>query len=268
MNPALRLAVEAALEAGKIQRERSDRVGKITYKGEIDLVTEVDLLCEQEIIGRIKKQFPDHDILAEESGATKGSSGHRWIIDPLDGTVNYSHGFPSYCVSIALEIDGEAELGVIYSPRLDELFVAEKGKGSTLNSKPISVSSVVSIKKSLLITGFAYDVARSDNDNLDHFRNFIKESQAVRRMGSAALDLCYTAMGRAEGFWELNLNAWDVAAGSLIVLEAGGKVTRFDGDRFRFEDREILATNGLVHQPMMDVLKRGKSGDADIARAR
>lgn len=259
MNPALQLAVEAALQAGKIQRERSDRIGKVTYKGEIDLVTEVDLLCEKEIIRRIKKQFPDHDILAEESGGAQGSADYRWIIDPLDGTVNYSHGFPSYCVSIGLEKEGEPELGVIYSPCLDELFIAEKGKGANLNSKPIAVSTVDSIKKSLLITGFAYDVSRAENDNLDHFRNFVKESQAVRRTGSAALDMCYMAMGRAEGFWELNLRPWDVAAARLIITEAGGKVTRFDGSRFRLEDREILATNGKVHQAMIDVLMRGQS---------
>ncbi|MGV7222290.1 MAG: inositol monophosphatase family protein [Nitrospinales bacterium] len=259
MNPALQLAIEAALEAGKIQRERSTRIGKVTYKGEIDLVTEVDLLCEKEIISRIKNQFPDHGILAEESGAAQINSEYRWIIDPLDGTVNYSHGFPSYCVSIALEKDGEIILGVIYSFCLDELFVAEKGKGSTLNSKPISVSSIATIRKSLLITGFAYDVSQSDNDNLDHFKNFVKESQAVRRMGSAALDLCYVAAGRADGFWELNLHAWDMAAGVLIIREAGGQITNFDGEEFQIDGREILATNTLLHPSMIDVLKRGKS---------
>jgi myo-inositol-1(or 4)-monophosphatase len=255
----LQLAVEAALEVGKIQRERSTRIGTVTYKGDIDLVTEVDLLCEKEIIRRIKNQFPDHDILAEESGATQGHSEFRWIIDPLDGTVNYSHGFPSYCVSIGLEKNGEIVLGVIYSPCLDELFVAEKGKGSTLNSKPIAVSSTASLKKSLLITGFAYDVSQSDNDNLDHFKNFVKESQAVRRMGSAALDLCYVAAGRADGFWELNLHAWDMAAGVLIIREAGGQITNFDGDEFKIDGREILATNTLLHSSMIDVLKLGQS---------
>jgi len=259
VNPALQMAIEAALEAGKIQRERSSRIGNISFKGDIDIVTEVDLLCEKEIIGRIKKLYPDHDILAEESGATQGNSKYRWIIDPLDGTVNYSHGFPSYCVSIALEKNGEIVLGVIYSPCLDELFVAEKDSGSTLNSKPISVSSISSLKRSLLITGFAYDVGQSENDNLDHFQNFVKESQAVRRMGSAALDLCYMAMGRADGFWEINLHAWDMAAGVLIIREAGGQVTKFDGSEFQIDGREILATNRLVHQEMIDILGRGKS---------
>ncbi len=259
MDDVLQIAIEAALEAGKIQRERRDRVGEISYKGDIDLVTEVDLLCEKEIIGRIRKRFPDHHILAEESGTTKGNADCRWIIDPLDGTVNYSHGFPCYCVSIAYEREGEVELGVVFSPCLDELFVCEKGKGATLNSKPIAVSSIDDLKKSLLVTGFAYDVTQTHNNNLDHFCNFVKRSQAVRRMGSAALDLCYTAMGRFEGFWELNLKPWDQAAGHLLVQEAGGKGTRFDGDSFTIEDKEVLATNGRVHQAMIDVLMRGHS---------
>lgn len=257
MSGVLRIAVDAALAAGRIQRERSDRIGKISYKGEIDLVTEVDLLCEKEIIRRIQEHFPDHNIFAEESGLSKnGSVGNQWIIDPLDGTVNYAHGYPCYCVSIALESDGEVVLGVVYNPCLDELFVGEKGKGATMNAKPISVSPISDLKRSLLVTGFAYDVAKTDNDNLVHFGNFVKECQAVRRPGSAAIDLVYTAMGRFEGFWELKLHSWDMAAGQLIVREAGGKVTLFDGGVFSIYDREILATNGLVHEAMIDVLKR------------
>lgn len=257
MSDFLEVAIDAALAAGKIQRERSDKIGKIHFKGEIDPVTEVDLLCEKEIIGRIKKRYPDHDFLAEESGASAtNNKRNKWIIDPLDGTVNYAHGYPCYCVSIGFEHEGEVVAGVIYNPSLDELFVAEKGKGATLNSKPISVSSISSLKQSLLVTGFAYDVKHTTNDNLKHFGNFIKESQAVRRPGSAAMDLCYTAMGRFEGFWEMKLHPWDVAAGYLIVNEAGGKVTRFDGSPATVYDREILATNGLVHQQMVDVLMR------------
>lgn len=257
MSDFLEVAIDAALAAGKIQRERSDKIGKIHFKGEIDPVTEVDLLCEKEIIGRIKKRYPDHDFLAEESGASAtDNKRNKWIIDPLDGTVNYAHGYPCYCVSIGFEHEGEVVAGVIYNPSLDELFVAEKGKGATLNSKPISVSSISSLKQSLLVTGFAYDVKQTTNDNLKHFGNFIKESQAVRRPGSAAMDLCYTAMGRFEGFWEMKLHPWDVAAGYLIVNEAGGKVTQFDGSPATVYDREILATNGLVHQQMVDVLMR------------
>lgn len=256
MKSAVEVAIDAALAAGKIQRDYSENFGQVHFKGEIDPVTKVDLLCEKEVIGRIKSHFPDHDFLAEESGDSRGSSKNKWIIDPLDGTVNYSHGYPSYCVSIALECDGEVVLGVIYNPCLDELFVAEKGKGASLNFKPISVSSVDIMKRSLLATGFAYDVTMSSDDNVSHFRNFIKESQAVRRPGSAALDLCYTAMGRFEGFWELKLHPWDVAAGFLLVREAGGKVTKFDGSDFSIYDKEIVASNGLVHQSMVEVLMR------------
>lgn len=259
MKDAVAVAIEAALAAGKIQRDRCDKVGPVRYKGEIDPVTEVDLLCEKTIIETIKKRFPDHDFLAEESGKESGNklSKNKWIIDPLDGTVNYAHGYPCYCVSIGFERDGEVVVGVIYNPSLDELFVAEKGKGATMNSKPISVSSTSSLKQSLLATGFAYDVTKTSNDNLLHFGNFIKESQAVRRPGSAAMDLVYTAMGRFDGFWEMKLHAWDVAAGSLIVREAGGKVSRLDGTEATIYDRQILASNGLIHQAMVDVLMRG-----------
>lgn len=261
MRDALEVAIDAALAAGKIQKARSGSVGKVTYKSAINPVTEVDVLCEKEIIGRIKRRFPDHSILAEESGATQGlaSSANKWIVDPLDGTVNYAHGFPCYCVSIALECDGKVVLGVIYNPCMDELFVAEKGKGATLNSNPISVSAIGSLKESLLATGFAYDIKESKNDNLNHFANFLKQCQAVRRPGSAAMDLCYTAMGRFEGFWELKLHPWDVAAGALIVREAGGQITRFDGSPSSIYDREILASNGLVHQAMVGVLQQGIS---------
>lgn len=251
------VAIASARAAGKIQRERSGSVGEIRYKGQIDPVTEIDLLCEEEIIRRIKETFPGHDILAEESGesVTSGSK-NKWIIDPLDGTVNYAHGYPCYCVSIALEHEGDVVLGVIYNHVLDELFAAEKGKGATLNGKPISVSPITNLRKSLLVTGFAYDVGHSDNDNLDHFGNFIKQCQAVRRPGSAALDLVYTAMGRFEGFWELKLNSWDVAAGFLIMQEAGGQVTKLDGNPLSVYDREILASNGLVHDEMVEILKK------------
>lgn len=214
------------------------------------------MLCEREIIRRIKTRFPDHGLLAEESGKAEGESSYKWIIDPLDGTVNYAHGYPCYCVSVAMEHEGEVVIGVVYNPCLDELFVAERGKGATLNSKPIATSSISNLKQSLLVTGFAYDVRHSKRDNLDHFSNFIKRCQAVRRPGSAALDLVYTAMGRFEGFWELKLNAWDVAAGQLILKEAGGMVTRLDGSAFAIYDEEILASNGLIHAAMVEVLQQ------------
>ena len=257
MKDAVEVAVSAALAAGKIQRDRSQKIGKVSPKGSRDLVTEVDILCEQEVIRVIKKRFPDHQILAEESGASEGnSSPSKWIIDPLDGTINYAHGFPCYCVSIGLEHEGEIIVGVVYNPNMDELFVAEKGKGATLNSDPISVSSIPKLEDSLLVTGFTPEVVHSLDDNMDAFRDFMKASQAVRRPGSAAIDICYTAMGRFEGFWELKLHPWDVAAGILIMQEAGGKVTKLDGTPLTVYDRQILASNGLVHDEMVAILKK------------
>jgi myo-inositol-1(or 4)-monophosphatase len=252
----LEVAVEAALAAGRIQQERADSIGQIQYKSEIDPVTEIDLLCEQEVIGRIRKAFPGHAFLAEESGATQGDADHLWIIDPLDGTVNYAHGYPCYCVSVGYQRKGEVVAGVVYNPCLDELFVAEKGQGATLNGKPIAVSTTTDLKQSLLATGFAYDINETEDNNLDHFQNFIKACQAVRRPGSAAMDLCYTAMGRFEGFWELKLHPWDYAAGWLMIEEAGGMVTRFDGSPFQMGDRSILTSNGHVHTAMVSVLMK------------
>ena len=257
MKDAVEVAVEAALAAGKIQRERSKNIGKISSKGPFDLVTEVDLLCEQEVIRIIKKRFPDHEILAEESGASEGpSSPSKWIIDPLDGTINYAHGFPCYCVSIGLEHEGEIIVGVVYNPNLDELFVAEKGQGATMNGDPISVSTISKLQDSLLVTGFTPEVVHSNDDNMGRFSNMMKASQALRRPGSAAIDICYTAMGRFEGFWELKLNAWDVAAGIVIMQEAGGTVTKLDGNPLSVYDRQILASNGLVHDEMVEILMR------------
>lgn len=259
MSDALKVAVEAACAAGRIQKERAGRIGEIRYKGEINPVTEVDLLCEKEIIDRIHQRFPDHAVLAEESGETAGHADHLWVIDPLDGTMNYAHGFPSYCVSIAYRHANETVVGVVYNPCLDELFVAEQGKGATLNGEPIHVSPITNLKESLLATGFAYDVHKAGHNNVDHFVNFIAAAQGVRRPGSAAMDLCYTAMGRFDGFWELKLNVWDYAAGVLMVEEAGGRVTRFHGEAFRFGDKEILTSNGHIHDAMIAVLKQGKS---------
>lgn len=256
MTEAVQVAVEAALAAGRIQRERIDDIGEVTFKDRFDLVTEVDILCEKEVIGRIKKQFPDHAFLAEESGRTGNDSDSKWVIDPLDGTLNYSHGYPCYCVSIGLEVKGEVVLGVIYNPCLDELFVAEKGKGATMNSKSIAVSSHSELQYSLLVTGFAAQAGHALDNNLKRFGNLLKASQAVRRPGSAAMDLCYTAMGRFEGFWEMGLHPWDTAAGVLILLEAGGKATRFDGGPFSIYDKDILVSNGRVHQEMVDTLQR------------
>ena len=258
MTSIVKVAVEAAYAAGKIQLEYTDNIRNISEKDGVrgDVVTEVDYLCEKEIIRRIKNTFPDHAILAEESGETQGNSTNKWIIDPLDGSLNYSHGYPCYCVSIGFEHDGQQVVGVIYNPNLDELFVAEKGLGATLNDKSIKVSGVETLEKSLLVTGFTPKIIGSENDNLNHFCDFMKSCQAVRRPGSAAMDLCYTAMGRFEGFWECHLNPWDMAAGVLIVLEAGGSVTDLDGGPFSIYNNHILATNGKVHQEMVDILAK------------
>jgi myo-inositol-1(or 4)-monophosphatase len=263
-----KIAIQAALKGGEILSEHRGKVKSIGYKDEVNLVTEVDRISEEAILRIIKDNFPDHGILTEESEefipeSEKSKSTYRWVIDPLDGTTNYAHGFPMYCVSVALEKNRGIILGVVYNPNLDELFVAEKGKGAFLSAgsctaedkKRISVSETSELSQSLLATGFPYDIRKSKIDNLDHFANFYKKAQAVRRGGSAALDLCYLAMGRFDGFWELKLSPWDMAAGTLIVEEAGGKVSDFCGEPFNIRLKEILASNGKIHQQMMEVLK-------------
>jgi myo-inositol-1(or 4)-monophosphatase len=265
MEAFTQIAIQAALKAGKILTEHAGKVQKIGYKNEVNLVTEVDCLSEETIIGIIKGAFPDHSILTEESEGKSTESEYKWVIDPLDGTTNYAHDFPSYCVSIALEKEREIILGVVYNPNLDELFIAEKGKGAYLSrgeetkegKRRISVSQAEQLSQSLLATGFPYDIRTSEIDNMNHFANFYKRSQAIRRAGSAALDLCYLAMARFDGFWELKLSPWDTAAGSLLVSEAGGKVTDFSGGPFNIYLKEILASNGQIHQQMIDVLKIG-----------
>ena len=258
MTSVVKVAVEAALAAGRIQREHSGKIQNISEKSGLrgDVVTEVDFLCEKVIIDRIQKDFPDDAILAEESGETLGDVSKKWIIDPLDGSLNYSHGYPCYCVSIGVEHDGDLIVGVIYNPNLDELFVAEKGQGAMLNGKMFKVSRTKTLEKSLLVTGFTPKIIGSEDDNLKYFCDFMKSCQAVRRPGSAAMDLCYTAMGRFDGFWEAHLSPWDMAAGVLIVREAGGLVTSFDGKPFSIYGNHILATNGEIHQQMIDILLR------------
>jgi myo-inositol-1(or 4)-monophosphatase len=260
-----KVAVRAALKAGEILIQHAGKVKRIGYKDEVNLVTEVDCLSEETITQMIRSEFPDHGILTEESEGRKAESAYRWVIDPLDGTTNYAHDFPAYCVSIALEKDGEIILGVVYNPNLDELFEARKGNGAFLSGarKPesgkrrISVSPTAELSRSLLATGFPYDIRTSKIDNLNHFANFYKRSQAIRRAGSAALDLCYLAMGRFDGFWELKLSPWDTAAGSLLVTEAGGKVTDFSGGPFEIYSKEIVASNGRIHQQMIEILTLG-----------
>jgi myo-inositol-1(or 4)-monophosphatase len=254
----LEIAVSAAKAAGQIQQEWLYRDKKIELKGEINLVTEVDRRCEQRIIELIQKVFPQHNILTEETPMPKLPSPYRWIVDPLDGTTNYAHGYPRFCTSIALEFEGTIMVGAVYDPLLDELFTAQKGEGAFLNGERIAVSTTDRLINALLCTGFPYDVRESAENNLNHFNNFIMEARAIRRDGSAALDLCYMAAGRFDGFWELKLNPWDVAAGKLIVEEAGGLVTDFRGKALDVNGKETIATNGRIHEEMIGVLRRGK----------
>jgi myo-inositol-1(or 4)-monophosphatase len=252
----LALAIQAVRESGRIQKEWLHKDKRIELKGEINLVTEVDKRCEQRIIEIIKKAFPEHNILTEETPMPELPSPYRWIVDPLDGTTNYAHGYPCFCTSLALELEKEIVLGAIYDPLLDELFTAQKGKGAFLNNEQIAVSLTDRLTNALICTGFPYDLRESRENNLDHFNNFIMEARAVRRDGSAALDLCYVAAGRFDGFWELKLYAWDVAAGKLIIEEAGGRVTDFHGGPADIYGQQILASNGRIHKEMIRVLQR------------
>jgi myo-inositol-1(or 4)-monophosphatase len=253
----LELAIRAAREAGELLRANLGRHIEVHKKGPIDLVTEVDIASERLIKGLIATHYPRHAVLGEETG-TSGSAPaaeYLWIIDPLDGTTNYAHGYPCFCVSIAVERRGELLAGVIYDPTRDELFAAERGSGATLNNRPIRVSDTAPLSRALLVTGFPYNISAGEFTNLEHFRNFSLNAQAVRRDGSAALDLCYVACGRFDGFWELALKAWDTAAGSLIVAEAGGRVTDFSARAFDVRRPECVASNGLVHDEMLAVLR-------------
>ena len=227
----------------------------IARKGEVNLVTEVDLAAEDLIVSRLNAAFPGHSILAEERHAQAAPGLHRWIVDPLDGTTNYAHGYPVFAVSIALEIDGEMEFGVVYDPNLQELFTACRGKGATLNGTPIGVSRTCSLDASLLATGFPYDIRTSEENNLENFKRFALSTQGIRRPGSAALDLCYVACGRFDGYWELKLHPWDCAAGYLLVREAGGRVTNFRGERGSIYERKCIASNVLIHEEMLGLLK-------------
>lgn len=254
------LAIEAARTSGNLLREGFGTSFRISSKKERhDLVTEYDIRSEQSIISMITNHFPDHTFLAEESGSSgsvaSSESAVRWIIDPLDGTVNFAHSVPVFSVSIAAEVNGELECGVIYHPLLDELFVAEKGRGAWLNGKQIHVSSTETLAESFLVTGFPYTVSENPSDCIDHFYRFLKLGLPIRRLGSAALDLAYVAAGRFEGFWEVQLSPWDVAAGVLLVQEAGGKVTQYSGDTYSISDKTIVATNGSIHKEIIEVLR-------------
>jgi myo-inositol-1(or 4)-monophosphatase len=256
----LNFAIDVARDAGGLLMQRLG-AAKVTNKGDIDLVTEADLASENLIIERIRSYFPQHGILAEESGEAELVGGAKrsewkWIIDPLDGTTNYAHSYPCFCVSIALEHARVLEIGVVYDPVRDEMFAAERGNGATLNDRKITVSSVEELKDAMLCTGFPYNV-RERPDFTRDFANFTMAAQAVRRDGSAALDLAYVACGRFDGFWEDGLSPWDIAAGQILIEEARGKVTNFDNEPLSIYTKKVLASNGLVHDAMRRVLHRG-----------
>ena len=262
----LQEAVIAARTAGRYQLSRFASSLDIEMKGDKNLVTEVDKESERLIVEHLYSRFPGHDIIAEECDYPQGGASFRWIIDPVDGTTNYAHGFPWFCSSIGLELEGELVAGVIYNPVYDELFTATKGGGASLNGKRLLVSTRTPVKNSLLGTGFPYDCATDPANNFANFIAFQKRARGIRRAGAAALDLACVAAGRLDGFWELKLKAWDVAAGVLMVREAGGMVTTFDGSSYDIFNDRIVASNGLIHDEMVAMLASSVSGDADTAQ--
>jgi myo-inositol-1(or 4)-monophosphatase len=257
-------AIEWAREAGVVLREAHGGAHALERKSAIDLITETDRRAEALILERLRQRFPGHAVLAEESGAHQAGglaavsateSAVRWLIDPLDGTTNFAHNYPFFCVSIGVEVAGRLAAGVVYDPVREELFAAAAGHGATLNGAALRVSQVDRLEDSLLVTGFPYDVREHPERHVPLFQAFLTRAQGLRRDGSAALNLCYLAMGRFDGFWEGSLSPWDMAAGVLIVREAGGEVTRYDGAPFTLDGRQILATNGRIHAEMMGVLR-------------
>lgn len=247
----------AALAAGRMLYENMESERRVTYKGAVNIVTDFDNRAQAMILERISREFPDHDYLGEEDLSREGGSDFLWLIDPLDGTTNFLHRYPVFCVSIALEFKGEIVAGLVFDPVREELFSATKGGGAFLNGKPIRVSGVKDIGQAMLSTGFPYDIRTSKVNNLDHFVHFITRVQAIRRGGSAALDLCYVACGRFDGFWEMKLSPWDHAAASLIVTEAGGRMTDFLGGSFHVYLKQTLGSNGPIHDQMVDILGKG-----------
>jgi myo-inositol-1(or 4)-monophosphatase len=249
------VGLAATAKAGEILRHYWGKTHSIDKKGAIDLVTEADLASEEVIVGLIRAAFPDHAVLAEESGVTHGQESRQWIIDPLDGTTNYAHGLPAFAVSIAFALEGELIFGSVLNPGTEEFFSASTGRGANLNGRPISVSSTRILRDSLLVTGFPYDLKPVIQPMMQRFERCLMASQGVRRLGSAALDLCYVACGRFEGFWEQNLAPWDTAAGVVIAKEAGAFISDFTNGPYAIEKKEILATNGLVHEELVELMR-------------
>lgn len=252
MTNLLSTAIEIAREAGAILNERFERPHEITYKRPKDLVTEADRRSESLIISRLRKEFPDHDVVAEEGGGRRSGADYCWYVDPLDGTTNYAHGFPMFCVSLGLARRNEVVAGVIFDPVRNELYTAEQGGGSYRDSTRLQVSGIAELKEALVATGFP-PYSRDHERNIQYYLRFTELSHGVRRAGSAALDLCLVASGRLDGFWELKLNPWDKAAGVLIVTEAGGRVSDLSGGPFNLALGEVFASNGLIHDSMIQV---------------
>jgi myo-inositol-1(or 4)-monophosphatase len=252
-------AISAAREAGEVLRKGFGWQHSVRYKGEVDLVTEVDEQAERVIKEILLGAFPSYGMLAEESGRSSGQEDARWIVDPLDGTTNYAHGLPIFCVSIALERAGEVVVGVVHDPMRQETYLAERGGGATLNGEPIRVSDTDELIQALIATGFPYDRAEMP-EALELFGRFAAITRGMRRLGSTALDLCYVAAGRLDGYYERGIWAWDIAAGGLILEEAGGKVTDYRGAGLNLEGRQIVASNGYLHSAMMELTEEGPRG--------
>lgn len=256
MEPTLPDVESLARRAGAVILAGFGAHHHIQYKGVIDLVTEMDHQSETLLLNEIRSQFPHHQVITEESGSHAGDACCRWYIDPLDGTINYAHGLPIFCVSIAYEAEGQLRLGVVYDPSREECFTAERGRGAWLNGRPIRASATQELDQSLLVTGFPYDIRTNPENNLDNYARFALRTQAVRRLGSAALDLCYVASGRFDGYWEISIKAWDVAAGALIAAEAGAAVTNASGgEDFLSPPQTILAANPTLHAQMLQLLQ-------------
>ena len=258
MNPDpkfLSTAIEAVVRAGDLQIAKFNTGIRVEKKGAIDLVTEVDLEVERMFRAMIAERFPDHDVLAEELGGPLRGSRHRWVFDPLDGTTNFAHGVPIFCASLALEIDGRAEVAAVYDPNRKELFTAEAGVGSWLNGRRLKVSTNAAVLESMLVTGFPYNIHQKADEFVKVFAQVLKHARAIRRLGSAAIDICWVAAGRMDGFWEASLKAWDMRAAALILEEAGGKVSGMGGEEWDPYEGHILATNGLIHEEVLRILR-------------
>jgi myo-inositol-1(or 4)-monophosphatase len=257
MSDILQIAEVIVRKAGDVLKQGYGNVRHIQQKGVIDLVTEFDVRSEEIIISSLQKEFPEHGILAEESGLSAATSDYQWVIDPLDGTTNFAHGIPIFAVTIALLKNNSPIAGVVYDPLRDEMFSAEAGRGATLNNQPIHVSAQAELGHAIISTGFPYDLRTNPRNNLAQFVQFQLRTQAVRHLASAALDCTWTAMGRLDGYWEFGTKPWDVGAGALIVREAGGYVTSVDGGEDFLSDETILVSNGLLHEQMLLVLRKG-----------